>query len=336
MFRILLVAALLAAPPAFATTFKIATISPDGLAWMKELRQGAQEITQRTDGRVKFKIYPGGVQGNDTTVLRKIRIGELQGGVVASSSLTRFYPDLQIYNLPFKFRSFKEVDYVRKRMDQHIIDGLSKGGIVAFHLTETGFAYLMSSRPVTTLDQLRKMKVWVPTGDKVSAQVIQAFGISPIPLSLGDVLAGLQTGLVDAVIVPPIVAIALQWHNQVKYMLNVPIIYAYSAAMLNKRAFDSISAADQAVVREVFNRVFGKIDRDNRKDNQAAYQALVNQGITLTEPNPSQLDAWRKQANVAIGGLVKSGQISAHSLALLNHYLAELRHSEKASIGAGD
>ena len=336
MIRIVLLALLLVASPVYAKTFKLATISPDGLAWMKMLRQGTKEITAKTDGRVKFKIYPGGVQGDDTTVLRKMRIGELQGGVVASSSLTRFYLDLQIYNLPFTFRNFHEVDFVRKHMDDRIIKGLDKGGIVAFHLTETGFAYLMSTKPVTTLEELRGMKVWVPTGDQVSAQLIQDFGISPIPLSLGDVLAGLQTGLIDAVIVPPIVALALQWHNQVKYMLDVPILYADSAAMLDKRAFDKLSPADQAEVETVMNRIFAKVDKDNRKDNEAAYKALINQGIKLTKPRPSQLAEWRARGQHAIGRLVKTGQLSQQSLDLLNKYLAEARQTEKNTTLAGD
>lgn len=336
MFRLLLIAVLLTSSPAFARTFKIATISPDGLAWMKKLREGTREITAKTDGRVKFKIYPGGVQGDDTTVLRKMQIGELQGGVLAASSLTRFYPDAEVYELPFEFRNYKEVEYVRKRMDPRIIKGLQKGGIIAFHLTETGFAYLMSTKRVTNLKQLRSMKVWVPSGDRVSEQVIQDFGISPIPLSLGDVLAGLQTGLVDAVIVPPIVALALQWHNEVKYMLNVPIVYAYSAAILDKRDFDSLSAADQHTVKSIMNRVFTQVDKDNRKNNRDAFKALVNQGIKLTQPKPSQLVAWHKRADTAIQGLVKSGEISAQSFHLLNHYLAQVRRTEKSTTVAGD
>ncbi|MGK0463596.1 MAG: TRAP-type C4-dicarboxylate transport system substrate-binding protein, partial [Candidatus Azotimanducaceae bacterium] len=100
----LLVIGMTLAGPAVAKTFKIATVSPDGLAWMKQLRAGAKDIEARTEGRVKFKIYPGGVQGDDFTVLRKMRIGQLHGGMVASSSLTRFYPDLQIYSMPLQFR----------------------------------------------------------------------------------------------------------------------------------------------------------------------------------------------------------------------------------------
>ena len=99
-------------PVVQAKTIKIATISPDGLSWMKQLRLAAKDIEKQTEGRVKFKIYPGGVQGDDYTVLRKMRIGQLQGGGFAAGSLTRFYPDLQIYNLPLQFRSFEEVDFI--------------------------------------------------------------------------------------------------------------------------------------------------------------------------------------------------------------------------------
>jgi len=330
MLRILLICALLASPAAFAKTFKIATISPDGLSWMKKLRAGTKEIQEKTDGRIKFKIYPGGVQGDDFTVLRKMRIGQLQGGAVAASTLTRFYPDLQIYNLPLKFWKLDEVDYVRARMDQRIIDGLDKAGIVSFTLAETGFAYVMSTKPVRSLDELRNVKAWVPDGDPISAQLIQSFGISPIPLYVSDVLAGLQTGLIDAVAVPPIVALALQWHNQLKYMINVPLVYIYSLMMLDKKAFESISPEDQKVVRTVMNRVFREIDQDNRKDSRAAYKALVDQGIKVIQFDSNQMVDWREQAEDSIEGLVKSDQISLESLQLLNRYLAEARETGAA------
>jgi len=314
-----------------AKTFKIATVSPDGLSWMKKLRSGAKEIAQRTDNRVKFKIYPGGVQGDDFTVLRKMRIGQLHGGVVAASTLTRFYPDLQVYNLPLVFRDSEEVDYVRQRMDQRIVDGLEDAGIVTFNLTETGFAYMLTKEPVRSIQDLKKVKAWVPDGDPISAQLIQSFGISPIPLTLSDVLAGLQTGLIDGVAVPPLVALALQWHNQVKYVTNIPLAYIYSMLSMDKKAFDSISQADQIIVKEVMNRVFLEVDQENRTDNVKAYDALITQGIEEVAPTDDQLAAWRAKAKTSIESLVTAGSISDESLTLLQQYLDEFRSSQADS-----
>ena len=315
---------------AVAKTFKIATVSPDGLGWMKKLRDGTKEIQTRTEDRVKFKIYPGGVQGDDFTVLRKMRIGQLQGGAVAASSLTRFYPDLQIYNLPLQFRNQGEVDYVRARMDERIISGLDAGGMVSFSLAETGFAFILTSEPVTGLEDLKKVKAWVPDGDPIAAKLIQAFGISPIPLGLPDVLAGLQTGLIDAVAVPPIVALALQWHNHVKYVTRLPLMYIYSMMAIDKKAFESISAADQLVVREVLNRVFSEVDADNRRDNVKAYNALLAQGIQEVEPSAEQLLAWRAQADQSVIEISGDG-ISQASLDIFQQYLREYRQLDQSS-----
>jgi TRAP-type transport system periplasmic protein len=314
-----------------ATTLKLATVSPDGLSWMKKLRDATAAIEKQTEGRVKFKIYPGGVQGDDFTVMRKMRIGQLQGGAVMASSLTRFYPDLQVYNLPLLFRNQQEVDYVRSRMDGRIIDGLDGGGIISFSLAETGFAYMLTSEPVASVEDLKKVKAWVPDGDPVAAKLIQSFGISPIPLGLPDVLAGLQTGLIDAVAVPPIVALALQWHNHVKYITRLPLLYIYSMMAIDKKAFERLSAADQVLVRDGLNKVFSTIDADNRRDNQAAYEALLAQGIIEVQPSPEQLLEWRARAATSIAEVVASGSISQASLELIQQYLGEVRRAGAAS-----
>lgn len=314
-----------------AKTYKIATVSPDGLAWMKDLRAAAKEIEAKTDGRVKFKIYPGGVQGDDFTVLRKMRIGQLHGGVVASSSLTRFYPDLQVYSLPLQFRSNQEVDFVRERMDEMIQKGLADNGIETFHLTETGFAYLLSQTPVNTLAEMQELKIWVPDGDPIAARIIESFGVSPIPLYLTDVLAGLQTGLIDAVAVPPLVALALQWHNHVSHMTDLPLMYTYSMLALDKKATRGMSDGDRAIVREVMDRVFAKIDAANRADNEKAYQALLAQAIEKVEPNLDRLEIWRDRADQSIAELVGSDEISQESVDTLKANLAEFRSTAAAA-----
>jgi TRAP-type C4-dicarboxylate transport system substrate-binding protein len=314
-----------------AKSYKLATISPDGLGWMKKFRDGTKEIAAATDGRVKFKIYPGGVQGDDYTVLRKMRIGQLHGGAVTASSLTRFYPDLQVYNLPLQFRGSDEIDFVRENMDQQIIDGLAESGMVSFNLTETGFAYILSKNPINNLDDLKNAKTWVPDGDPISAKLVQSFGISPIPLPIIDVLAGLQTGLIDTVIVPPIVAIALQWHNQVSYMTDLPVLYIYSMLAMSEKSFNSMSDADQKVVTDVFNRVFDEVDADNRIDNKKAYDALVKQGLQVITPAVKDLTSWRQLAETSIENLVSEGEISQQSVDRLRANLAEVRGDDAHS-----
>ena len=275
-----------------ALTLKIATISPDGTTWMKEMRKGAALIKSRTEGRVKLRFYPGGVMGSDKNVLRKIRIGQLHGGAMTGGGLEQIYFDSQIYSLPFAFRSFAEVDYVRSRMDDMILHGLYERGYVGFGLAEGGFAYLMSNAPIRRNADLQGHKVWVPEGDTMSQLVFKAAGISPVPLPLPDVLTGLQTGLIDTVATSPIGAIALQWHTRVKYVTDTPLMYLYGVLIIKRKTFERLRPEDQAVVKAVLEDVFRRLNRLNREENRQARQALMDQGIEFVRPPAEEQARW--------------------------------------------
>lgn len=316
---------LLTASPARAARLKIATLSPEGSFWMEAMRKGSEEVAQRTEGRVTFKFYPGGVMGDDKAVLRKIRIGQLQGGAVVLGSLSPFFDDSQIYSLPLKFRSFEEVDYVRGKMDSFIMEGLEKGGFVTFGLAEGGFAYMMSSAPIRTVSDLRRQKVWVPDNDAWVLVWIKAYEVTPIPLSLADVRAGLQTGLIDTVTAPPIAVLALQWHTRVKYLMDVPILYISATLGVDRKVFSKISPEDQAVVREVMGNAFRKIDQRNREDNIQALAALKNQGVEFIEPSEAAREEWRQRAEQVPKQLIEAGRMTAGAVETLNRHLREFR-----------
>jgi TRAP-type C4-dicarboxylate transport system substrate-binding protein len=279
MFRRLLVSLVLAALPAFAgapqQALKIATIAPDGSSWMVEMRAASAEIEKRTAGRVAFKFYPGGVMGNDTSVLRKIRIGQLHGAAFPLGSLGEVYPDSRIWGLPMLFRSEAEVDHVRQEFDQVFTDGLDAAGFVNFGFAEGGFGVAMSVTPMRSVADMKAQKVWVPEGDPVSYSMMQALGVSPTTLPLTDVLTGLQTGLINAVGASPLGAVAFQWHTKVRYITEVPLVFLAGVFTIDKKVFGRLEAADQAVVREVFTATFRKLNAQNRKDNQSARAAMA-------------------------------------------------------------
>ena len=298
---------LVVAGPAAAVTLKIATLSPDGTSWMKNMRAAGKEIAERTGGRVKLRFYPGGVMGNYRSMLRKIRIGQLHGAAVTSGALTDVVPDAEIYGLPFLFRDLGEVDYVRKRIDPVIMERLKKTGLICFGFAEGGFAHIMSKQRIQTLDDAKHRKFWAPTGDPVTETALAALGISPIVLQLTDVLTGLQTGLVDTVASPPAAAIALQWHTQVRYLLDMPLIYIYGTLVISDKSLRRLSAEDRATLRTILTDTFERMDSANRKENAAAKAALRNQGIQFLVPAADDRAAWEQTIEQAILKLGEDG-----------------------------
>ena len=334
MIRIItIVLILMLSGQAQAMRFKIATLSPEGSVWMQKMREGAEELARKTDNRVTIKYYPGGVMGDDRAVLRKIRIGQLHGGAVVGGSLSKFYPDNQIYNLPLKFRSFEEVDYVRKHLDQRIAQGLEKGGFVTFGIAEGGFAYVMSTVPIRTVEEMRHQRVWIPNNDTMILEAVKAFDITPFPLSIADVQAGLQTGLINTVTTPPIGAVALQWHTQINYLMYEPFLYIYGVLAVDHKAFAKISTHDQQIFREIMGRIFREIDRLNREDNVKALEALRKQGVEFIKPMAEALDIWHHEAEAVPKRLIRAGKLSQGMVNTLERLLKDYRskqlHAEK-------
>ncbi len=322
---------LLTALPAQALTFKIATIAPDGTAWMNEMRKGADEIKQRTEGRVKFRFFPGGIMGNDKSVLRKIRIGQLHGGAIVSGGLTAIYPDIGIYSVPFIFRTFEEVDYVRKKIDPLLVDGLKEKGFTSFGFAEGGFAYLMSNESIKVIDDFKGQKVWVPQNDAVSRTAFESIGIKPVSLMLSDVLTGLQTGLIDTIAGSASGAIALQWHTRVKYLMDEPLSYLYASMIISNKRFKQLDAEDQKIVTEVMSLTFERLNELNRKNDISARQALQDQGVTFIKLAPELTGQWFAIRQNVEQVMARKGVLSKEIIDTLQRHLDDYRKISIAS-----
>ena len=293
-----------------ATNFKIATISPDGSSWMKLLREGGRSVERATEGRVKFKFYPGGVKGDDQTVLKLMRAGQLHGGIVTTGVFNRIYPDVQVYNLPMHFRTPQEIDRVRTMLDPELMRGLENAGFVCFGIAEVGMAYAMGKKRATSIAGARRLKVWTPQGDEAAMRTLVAFGITPIPSSIVNVLPGLQTGLFDTITTPPVAAVALQWHTQIRYVLDLPLMYVYGLFVVSATQFERLSDADQATLRSIMADVVRQADRKNRADDIATFDVLLAQGIELLTPSDDERREWRRVGEEAAEEWIDRGIVS--------------------------
>jgi TRAP-type transport system periplasmic protein len=321
----------LAAGAAGSTELKIATVLPENTQWMRDMRAGAAEIEERTDGRVTFKFYSGGVQGNPNTVLRKIKIGQLHGGAFTPTDLQQVYADLNIYGLPFLFESAEEADYVRKVVDPKLAAGLEKAGFVSFGFASGGFARILSNVPIRSHKDLRGRKVWVPEGDLISYEAMKALDLSPVTLPVTDVLTGLQTGLLDIVAMPPAGALVLQWHTRVDYITQMPIVYSMGLLAVDRRAFRRIAGEDRAIVRDVMSTLYARWDVENQQDSQEALQALINAGLEPVEPAPGEherLQAIMAETNLA---MAREGVVSLDLLQEIRSLIGQYRDRQRAS-----
>ena len=314
--------------PATAATLKIATTAPDGSSWMRVLRQAGADVAGATEGRVKIKYYPGGVRGDDQQVLRRIRVRQLDGGIVQTGVFSRLFADAQIYNLPMVFENLDEVDAVREAMDPLLVEGLADAGFVTLGIAEIGMAYAMSTKEVRSIAGARRLKVWSPQGDRPAERALAAFRIQPIPLSLAEVLTGLQTDLIDTVAAPPVAVLPLSWHTKLRYVLDLPFMYIYSLVVVSDRSLQGLADADVATLKRIMGAGIAEVDRLNRTDHSAAWQALEKQGLQFLSPTEEEVAEWRRTALVATQLWIDEGIVSKGMHGTLMKVLDETRSAQ--------
>jgi TRAP-type C4-dicarboxylate transport system substrate-binding protein len=313
--------------PALSTAktlvIKLATLAPEGSSWINTFNSIDKEVREKTGKQVGFKFYPGGVLGDEKDMLRKMHIGQIHGAALTSAGLSAIFSEMDVFQIPFLFESHNEVDYVLEEMDVFFRNGFDKNNYILLGWSEGGFVRLMSTTPVATLEDLRKVKVWTWEDSPMTKIIFDEANVSAIPLSVPDVLVGLQTGLVDVVYAPPTGAISLQWFTKTKYMTDVNLIYLIGALVMKKKVFNKISPAHQKILMDVCQKQMAQLKTIIRKENQEAIQVMIKHGVKIITPSPDQVDGFKKvsaQAMERVEGKSFSKKIRDEVTAKINTY----------------
>lgn len=293
---------------------KIATLAPEASSWVKAVRAIDKDLRDATEGRVGFKIYPGGVQGDENVVLRKIRIGQLHGGGFGGQGISHIFPDILALEMPFLFNDLSEIDYVLDKMDAFYRAGYEENGYVFLGWADIGFVHIFSKQPVRSVEDIRALKAWQLADEPITEVLFRLAEVKSVPLIIPDVLLGLQTSLVDVVYASPSAAIVLQWFTRVKYITHLPINYTLGALLISKRDFDKIPVVDQEKLQQIARYHMTNLSRQSREENAEAMAVLQANGLTLVEASPTDIATFKKLVESAQTELVgKAFSLEAHN-----------------------
>ncbi len=307
---------------------KFATLAPDGSSWMKIMRQFTEAVKKETGGEVVFKIYPGGIQGDEKDVLRKIRINQLQGAGFTGVGMGEILPEVRILDTPFLFKNTEELDYIIKKFDSYFADHFQKKGFTLIGWAEVGNVYIFTSKKVATVDDFKHIKMWIWEGDPVAEATFKAFGLNPIPLSVTDVLTSLQTGLIEGVYTSPLACLVLQWFTKVKYVVDVPLTISNGAVLISNRTFKKLSPQNQQILKTLGYQYFRQLTEVSRQDNARSLENMQKNGIQMLKlSTPENLKHFEKIGEQARRSLI--GKLYSKDLLLqVEKALQEFRTSK--------
>lgn len=321
-----------AAATAQQYTIKFATVAPDGSPWMNVMHEFDRQIRKESGGRLGFKIYPNNIQGDEKDVLRKIRLGQLQGAGITGVGMTTISPMLRILDSPFLFKSSDEVDAIHKEFDGEFNKAFEENGFVNLGWAEVGFIYVFTNTPVRTPDDMKNVRMWMWEGDPIARAAFEAMDLHPIPLSITDVLTSLQTKLIDGFYTSPLAAIALQWFPRAKYMLDAPLANATGAVVLSRKEFDKLPPDLREILVRNGTVYMKKLTQVSREENVKSIETLKKNGITVVEPPSPQARAMYDEIGSKARRLLAGKLYSRELLDRVERSLAAYReHPHKGS-----
>ena len=312
LLSLLLLSASFSARAEEAFVLKFATLAPVGSTWMNIIADWGAKVEKESAGRLKFKFYSGGVSGDEPDMLRKIRYGQLQGAALTGHGMGYIYSPARVLELPFLFRNYEEVDYVRAKLMPDFRAGFRKNDFELLGWMEVGFLRFFSRAPIRTIEELKKRRIWLWEGDPLGMAVFSASDISPVPLPITEVYTSLSTGLIDTAIAPPLGAIALQWFTLTPYMTEIPMADGIGGLLVTSKFFNKLPPDLQALLQRTGNETSEKLLLETRQDNEKSLAVLKKNGLTFTL-------SWKdiKESDVfqirdrAAADLAKSGYIPA-------------------------
>ncbi|MBT3583446.1 MAG: TRAP transporter substrate-binding protein DctP [Halobacteriovoraceae bacterium] len=281
MKKLLLVLSLLFSSTIFGrVTIKVGVLAPEGTNWAKNLKKMAKEIKKATNNEVRVKIYFGGAQGDEPDVLRKIRVGQLQGGVFTGKTLGEIHGDVRVVEIPFTFAGNRKKAWSSvEKLTPFFNKQLEKSEFVNLGFFEIGMVYFVSQKETPNLASLNGIKIWSWEGDKIVSTMINSMKLVSVPLALPDVLGSLSTGIVQAAYAPPMGMIALQWNTKIKYLVDFPIAYSVGAFLVDIKRWNKIPKKYHAKIREISTRYIALVNKANVQDNIDAMAAMKEMGI---------------------------------------------------------
>jgi TRAP-type transport system periplasmic protein len=273
---------------------KLATVVPDGSIWDKSLKQMGADWSQATGGRVSLTVFSGGAQGDESTVLRKLRLGSLQGASFTVVGLGSIDPAFNVFNVPFFFESYDELNAVVAKLTPLLKQKAEAKGFVLVHWGHGGWLQVFSKKPVQSVGDLKALKLYTSAGDDRMTQFYKAHGFQPRAMAMTDILTGLSTGMLDALPTPPLAAMAFQWYKQAPYMLDIGLTPLVGATVINKKTWDALSPADRAKLSEIATGVEKQLQAEVPKQDSLAVMLMTGQGLKVTKATGPE---WRQEAD---------------------------------------
>ena len=291
----LVVLAALMSGQVLAQTIKLGTLAPEGSVWYVAVRDLAEEWKRISNGAITVRIYPGGVAGDGNVMVQKMRVGQLQAAALTAGGLSSIAAEMKVFNTPMLIRSDEELDFVRTSLEPELEALAEAKGFKLLAWSDVGWLYLFSKTAVRNPDDARRLKMWTSAGDATWEAALKDAGYRPVALPPTEIHMGLQSGLIEALAAPPVMALSSQWFGVAKHMTDFRWAPLIGALVISAKAWEKFPAEIRPQLLEAARRITAKAQDEVRRFESEAIAAMQAYGLEVHAVSQEAAEIWERE-----------------------------------------
>jgi len=305
-----------------ALTIKIGTVAPAGSPWDNILHNMAGKWEQISNGTIQVVIYPGGIAGGESDMIRKMRIGQLQGAALTQLALGRIVPDILALNVPFLVTGEGAFSYLLSKTHAYFTKRFNDAGYQLLAWSSAGWVHFFSTEPISSPAELKKLRLGVPAGDDSLLNAWRNLGFNAVSLPIPDIMTGLQSGMIDAFYAPPSAAVVFQWFKGALHMSSFRVTPVVVGLLIDDRAWKEIPKGLRAKLRATMSEVDSELRKASTNMDRDAIAAMKKHGLIVDPVTAQDQQQWHDLATAG-AKLVVGKLFSEKSLQLVESYLKQ-------------
>jgi TRAP-type C4-dicarboxylate transport system substrate-binding protein len=320
----LLCVSLIVSAPVSAQVIKLGSLAPEGSPWDKALRRIAADWNTVSNGRLKVRVFAGGIAGDEPDMVRKIRINQLQAAAITGVGLGSIVEDIYAVQLPLLIRTTEEMEYVMAEMEPTLNKMLQEKGfkMVAWFLA--GWAHLFSKTPAVTPGEVKRLKLQVDYSAPTIIQAWKELGFRMVPVASTEVLTALQSDMLEAFLLTPLTAAAVQWFGLAKNMMDLPIAPMIGGIIISERVWNSIPDDLKPELLSIVEQHLDALSRETTDLEEKAVAIMLENGLQIHQVSPQAEAEWERVMSEGLD-LITGKVVSAEMVGEVKRHLAEYR-----------
>lgn len=306
-----------------AITIKIASIVPAKSPWANALDEIGREWKKITNGQVDIRVYPGGIAGSEEDTIRKMRMGMLGGAMLSNFGMQKILKDVYVLNIPFMIHSDAELNYVLERLQPHLEKQIEAQGFKVVIWSSSGWVKFFSKDPVVYPEDLKKHKLSFTTGEPELEQSFKKSGFHIVPIELKDLMMGLQSGMVNAFYLPPLIAASGQYFGITGNMCPIDVAPIIGGIVISDRTWKQIPAQYHQAMTDITKKLSARLLKEAAELEKEAIQTMIENGLKIIPSPADARERWSKtvaQGTDELIGKAFSKEIYDRVLALVAEY----------------